>query len=221
MAISSPPELPPKAVPTRSSQPRIVLISVDIVVLLVYPVSVTALGGVYVIQSPSGKYRVGLTCDFRRRFLDYQKAARSGRSENQHWIRAIRKYGWTSMRVGTLSLPPESWEETERLFIWLLRADHKDFGYNKTSGGEKSKVYSPDARVFMSVRHKQEIAKRHSRGIFYKHSPETIERMRVVQNRSDVRARRSASMRKTLSSPAMRDKWAAAKLGKAKNMSAR
>src|SRR5271166_6184103 len=73
----------------------------------------------------------------------------------------------------------------------------------------------------MSVRHKQEIAKRHSRGIFYKHSPETIERMRVVQNRSDVRARRSASMRKTLSSPAMRDKWAAAKLGKAKNMSAR
>ena len=121
-------------------------------------------GGVYVIQSPSGKYRIGLTSSFHRRFLDYQKAARRGKSENEHWIRAIRKYGWASMRIGTLPLPPEEWEETERLFIWLLRANHKDFGYNKTSGGEKSKIYSLETKLLMSQRRKEEASKRIAAG---------------------------------------------------------
>jgi len=107
---------------------------------------VTATGGVYVIQSPSGKYRVGLTCNFRQRFLCYKKDASNPRRKhfNDYFSRAIRKYGWNAMRISTLLLPAESRGETERLFIWLLKSDHKDFGYNKTSGGESGFTVNED-----------------------------------------------------------------------------
>ncbi len=98
----------------------------------------TATGGVYVIQSPSGKYRVGLTNDFASRFRLYKKDAFNPKRKhyNSYFSRAIRKYGWTAMRIGTLQLPAEARSETERLFIWLLKSNYKDFGYNRTSGGE-------------------------------------------------------------------------------------
>jgi group I intron endonuclease len=153
---------------------------------------VTGTGGVYVIQSPSGKYRVGLTRNFDERFRQYRAASRSGRSENQHWIRAIQKYGWSSMRISTLPLPPEEWEETERLFIWLLRADHKDFGYNKTSGGEKSKVYSPETKALMSSR-------RRGKGCGPSNTRKAI--MKVVNTRPAKCASASAKMKLFFSDP--------------------
>jgi len=116
---------------------------------------VTAIGGVYVIQSPSGKYRVGLTRNFRQRFYTYQSNARTFHlhkrpRENRHWLAAIRKYGWSAMRIGLLPLSYEQMEETEKLFIWLLKANNPKFGYNLTSGGEKSKILSLEMRHEMS-----------------------------------------------------------------------
>jgi len=81
---------------------------------------VTATGGVYVIQSPSGKYRVGLTCNFRQRFYCYQSSARTGRKENTHWINAMRKYGWSSMRIGILPLPKEQRSMAFQLCFQML-----------------------------------------------------------------------------------------------------
>lgn len=113
----------------------------------------TGLGGVYIIQSPSGKYRVGLTKNFVQRFYTYQSDARK-QNHKHPFLYAIRKYGWSAMRISLLPLPPEEMEEEEKRFIWLLRADDLKFGYNLTTGGEHSKIYTPEARARMSANRK-------------------------------------------------------------------
>src|SRR5208282_3699864 len=111
-------------------------------------------GGVYIIQSPTGKYYVGLTRNFRSRFYNYQSIARNANTtagSNKHWRHALQKYGWSAMRIGLLPCPENEMEEHEKLFIWLLQSSNPKFGYNKTSGGEISKSYTPEAIASMSA----------------------------------------------------------------------
>jgi len=174
-----------------------------------------------VIQSPSGKYRVGLTRNFRQRFYCYQSSARTGRKENTHWINAMRKYGWSSMRIGILPLPKEQRSETEQLFIWLLKADNQKFGYNKTSGGESSFEHTPETKAKMKAIHNTpEVLARHSaaatltdnrpeiKTAFLKRmsSPEVRKRRVRGQNKPESKAKLSMSLKAAWSSPELKEK---------------
>ena len=50
--------------------------------------------GVYIIQSPTGRYYIGRSVNMRRRCLAHLWRAKSDEEENQILNRSIRKYGW-------------------------------------------------------------------------------------------------------------------------------
>lgn len=50
--------------------------------------------GVYIIQSPTGRYYIGRAKDMRRRCLAHLYGANANKEENQILNRSIRKYGW-------------------------------------------------------------------------------------------------------------------------------
>jgi group I intron endonuclease len=68
--------------------------------------------GVYVLQSPSGKFYVGQTQDFSIRFWQHQNDARI--NARKYLSHAIRKYGWESFVKIRIPLPEEKWDAVER-----------------------------------------------------------------------------------------------------------
>ena len=50
--------------------------------------------GVYIIQSPTGRYYIGRSINMRRRCMSHKTRAKANQEENQILNRSIRKYGW-------------------------------------------------------------------------------------------------------------------------------
>jgi len=50
--------------------------------------------GVYIIQSPTGRYYIGRSINMRRRCMSHKTRAKANEEENEILNRSIRKYGW-------------------------------------------------------------------------------------------------------------------------------
>lgn len=95
----------------------------------------TDLALVYCLCFPNGLCYVGKARSLVRRLRDHRTCAKKGAKNLLY--RAIRKYGWESIRIAVLvSKVPE--KEAYRLeTVWIRRLQtHGPGGYNETDGGE-------------------------------------------------------------------------------------
>lgn len=93
---------------------------------------------VYVHEAPNGKRYVGITSQ--------RLAERCGRGcgykNNEHLYSAIKKYGWDSFShlVVATGLLYEDACKMEQKLIAAFRSNEREYGYNKSSGGDNSSV---------------------------------------------------------------------------------
>ena len=109
---------------------------------------------VYIHTCPDGKKYVGVTGrDPKSRWLKGR-----GYCQNKHFYSAILKYGWDNIEHEVFEV--ESEEEMYRKEVELISFYHSndpEYGYNNSSGGEKSALgcrYSEEIRKKMSEAHK-------------------------------------------------------------------
>lgn len=113
---------------------------------------------VYVHVCPNGKRYVGCTTRVKPE-LRWKEG--KGYWYNKHFYRAILKYGWTNFQHEVFEV--ESEEEMYRKEVELISFYHTNdpnFGYNHSSGGEKSALgckHSEEAKKKMSRAHKGKV----------------------------------------------------------------
>ena len=91
---------------------------------------------VYKLTAPNGKVYIGITS----RDPKIRWNAGNGYRCNKHFYDAIQKYGWENIKKDVL-YSGVSQEDAYRLEIELIsqyRSNDREFGYNKSSGGESS-----------------------------------------------------------------------------------
>lgn len=99
---------------------------------------------VYKHTAPNGKVYIGITCQKPSdRFANGK-----GYKKNEHFSRAIRKYGWSNFKheivVDGLTLDEANNKEIE--LIAASNSTNSRFGYNNMSGGNQGAAASADTR---------------------------------------------------------------------------
>lgn len=91
---------------------------------------------VYIHKSPSNKYYVGIT----HLKPEYRWNSGDGYKQNKHFYSAIQKYGWNNFEhiIVATDVSCEVACEMEQNLILGLRSNLREFGYNKSIGGEKT-----------------------------------------------------------------------------------
>lgn len=107
---------------------------------------------VYRHITPNGKIYVGITQQSPQR--RWQNGF--GYVDNQHFYRAIKKYGWNNIKHEILytDLSAEMAYEIEKDLISKYKSNDSTYGYNKSIGGE-----SGNAGVKMSEEQKEKLKK--------------------------------------------------------------
>ena len=91
---------------------------------------------VYKLTAPNGKVYIGITS----RDPKIRWNSGNGYKYNKHFYDAIQKYGWKNIKKDVM-YSDLSQEDAYRLEIELIskyRSNDREFGYNKSSGGESS-----------------------------------------------------------------------------------
>lgn len=96
---------------------------------------------VYMHIAPNNKKYIGITS---RKPEERWKNGK-GYNHNQHFFSAIKKYGWNNFKHIVLfsNLSEEQACRLEQLCIILFKSYYREYGYNKTFGGDTPK-HSPD-----------------------------------------------------------------------------
>lgn len=91
---------------------------------------------VYMHTSPSGKVYIGITS----RKVNERWQNGKGYRDNQHFARAIKKYGWDHIQHEILldGLTREQASEYEKMYIAFYDSTNPVKGYNLTTGGESN-----------------------------------------------------------------------------------
>lgn len=90
---------------------------------------------VYIHTCPNGKRYIGTTCRAPKR----RWQGGYGYKSNKHFYRAIQKYTWDNINHQVFEVDTkEEMLFLEKYFIAYYQTNNPDFGYNKSSGGEKS-----------------------------------------------------------------------------------
>ena len=89
---------------------------------------------VYIHTCPNGKKYVGVT----KRTLEERWCNGEGYKKHSHFYSAIQKYGWDNIEHEYFKVSNANlmlyWE---RLLIYHYNSTNREFGYNKTGGGEQ------------------------------------------------------------------------------------
>ena len=103
---------------------------------------------VYRHVSPSGKYYIGITKDYKTRTRDKHLSYKNC----PVFFNAIIKYGWENIKHEIIDYcdSVEQAEERERYFISLYKTTEREFGYNICAGGDISKNDSIERRKKIS-----------------------------------------------------------------------
>ena len=103
---------------------------------------------VYLHTSPSGKYYVGITS--LKPTIRWKNG--HGYKSNQHFSRAIEKYGWDNFKHEILytNITKEEAEQKEIELIAELRSNERKYGYNIDNGGNSVGKLSDETREKMS-----------------------------------------------------------------------
>lgn len=91
---------------------------------------------VYKLTAPNGKVYIGITSrDPKRRWN-----AGNGYKYNKHFYDAIQKYGWKNIKKEILhsDISQEDAYRLEKELILEYRSNEREYGYNKSFGGESS-----------------------------------------------------------------------------------
>ena len=96
---------------------------------------------VYIHISPNNKYYVGIT----KQQVKRRWRGGSGYKRNKNFYSAIQKYGWNAFQHEIIAshLTKDEACKFEITLISALKSNQKDFGYNKSIGGEGSLGVSP------------------------------------------------------------------------------
>lgn len=142
---------------------------------------------VYKHTCPNGKVYIGITCcEAHERWKNG-----AGYKRNEHFYRAIQKYGWDNIKHEVLfdGLTKEDAENKEIELIATYSSNDKKHGYNCTNGGECAGKHTPETiekikerRKGKSHPHTHESKEKIScanKG--RKHTPEAIEKMRQAK----------------------------------------
>ena len=121
---------------------------------------------VYIHTCPNGKKYVGITTKTKPEY----RWGRNGEGyyQNEHFYRAILKYGWSSITHEVFEVDSE--EEMYRKEVELISFYHSNdprYGYNHSSGGEKSSL---------GCKHSEESRKKQSEAIRKSHSDPEVRR---------------------------------------------
>lgn len=125
---------------------------------------------VYIHIFPNNKVYIGITKqDLNRRW-------RCGKGyKNSNCINsAIKKYGWENIKHELLDQNSTREEATnyEQLYIKKYKSNERDYGYNRTSGGEWGYEHTEEHRIKMSKLHSG-----NNYCVGRKYSEETINKM--------------------------------------------
>lgn len=86
------------------------------------------------------KKYVGITCaEPKRRWLSGH-----GYKQNNHFSKAIKKYGWRNFQH--IILCENVAEILEQYYIWLYKSNDREFGYNIEGGGHAKKIVSEETK---------------------------------------------------------------------------
>ncbi len=143
---------------------------------------------VYEHICPNGKRYIGITCQKPER--RWGKNGIGYQAHNQHFYNAILKYGWENIAHNIIEsgLSKEDACKMERFFVALYNTCNREFGYNKSAGGEAPgtgvhRTLSEETRRKIREAQKgkkiapEAIRKRVEARKGYKHSEETKEKM--------------------------------------------
>jgi hypothetical protein len=110
--------------------------------------------------------------------------------------RALKKYGKAAFKSEVLvKVPNKLLNQYETTFIAAFSSNHKEFGYNMTSGGDENPMHNPGVRAKHSATwSKPEVREKHKK------------RMKMVMQNDAVRDAISKSMKALLGQPGMREK---------------
>lgn len=92
---------------------------------------------VYKHTAPNGKVYIGIT---GRNPKTRWKNGRGYAGSNPHFTSAIEKYGWQNIKHDILldHLTSEQAKSFEQMYIAMYQSNNREFGYNKTSGGDEN-----------------------------------------------------------------------------------
>ena len=90
---------------------------------------------VYMHISPHSKRYIGITCKSK---VEYRWVNGNGYKDNEHFYRAINKYGWENFQhiIVAKDLTKENACKMEQDLIKQYNTCDENFGYNNTYGGE-------------------------------------------------------------------------------------
>ena len=132
---------------------------------------------VYKHTTPSGKVYIGITSKpVNDRWLNGR-----GYVRNDHFWRAIKKYGWANINHEILetALSREEAANAEKRYIKEFRSNEPQYGYNMTDGGEKGARHTEQSRKKLSA---SKMGKSYNVGV-----PFTEERKKhLSENHADV-----------------------------------
>ena len=96
---------------------------------------------VYKHTAPSGKVYIGQT----KQEPEKRWQNGNGYKNNEHFWKAIKKYGWDNINHEILktNLTKDEADDIEKMYIALYQSNNSGFGYNKTDGGDGHLGYSP------------------------------------------------------------------------------
>jgi group I intron endonuclease len=107
------------------------------------------MGCIYVIENTvNGKIYVGQTGNWKKRKRDHYRSLKFNKHGNSHLQASWNKYGESSFTFKVIAdnLPSQYLDDVERGLIATLRTMHKQYGYNKESGGSLNKKQSQETR---------------------------------------------------------------------------
>lgn len=149
--------------------------------------------GIYKIQcNTTSKVYVGSAINLHRRFRGHRALLLAGRHHSVKLQRAWDKYGPAAFEMSALELVPEKSKLIEREQFWIDALDAVS-GYNilPTAGSPLGRVLSQETRRKIAERHTgkpkptwtPECREAHMAALKpWKHTEETLARMRVVQS---------------------------------------
>lgn len=119
------------------------------------------MGGIYAIKNKiNNKYYIGQSKDFKQRWMEHRAQLRHGHHHNKHLQAAWTKYGEDSFEFSIVEECEDQELRNQREIYYIERYDAFYDGYNMNIGGGSCKGF--------------------------KHTPEEIEKMRMVQNPKKV-----------------------------------
>lgn len=111
---------------------------------------------VYIHISPNNKVYVGIT----HLKPEYRWANGKGYEHNKYFYRAIQKYGWDNFehRIIADHLTQEQAYYLEKLLIQYYNSTDSKYGYNSSTGGDKSALGARYKRGTFSDEHKKSLS---------------------------------------------------------------